>query len=305
MDNDHMDSIDKRLSRAVLSLRGLSVGDAFGEKFFVHPNVVKNMVAARAIPAAPWKYTDDTMMALSILEVLKQCECIDQDYLANSFAKHYDESRGYGPAMKRLFKSISQGTHWQEAASALFDGKGSFGNGSAMRVAPLGAYFADDIDQIAKQAMLSSTTTHCHSEAIAGAIAVATAAAFSWRLGQERKNFSISEFIKLVIPPVPDSEVKQILQQSLDIEPEASAQELASLIGNGSKVSAQDTVPFAIWSAAKNIHSFEEAMWFTVAGEGDRDTTCAIVGGIVSLYAGESSIPAEWLASTEALPEWS
>lgn len=82
-------------------------------------------------------------------------------------------------------------------------------------------------------------------------------------------------------------------------------QELDSLIGNGSKVSAQDTVPFAIWSAAKNIHSFEEAMWFTVAGEGDRDTTCAIVGGIVSLYAGESSIPAEWLAATEALPEWS
>jgi ADP-ribosylglycohydrolase len=49
------------------------------------------------------------------------------------------------------------------------------------------------------------------------------------------------------------------------------------------------------------LSGFEEAMWTTVAGLGDRDTTCAIVGGIVVLAAGSVAVPAEWLASREPL----
>ena len=37
---------------------------------------------------------------------------------------------------------------------------------------------------------------------------------------------------------------------------------------------------------------------------GDRDTTCAIVGGIVALYAGVENIPDAWLSAREALPNW-
>jgi ADP-ribosylglycohydrolase len=75
-------------------------------------------------------------------------------------------------------------------------------------------------------------------------------------------------------------------------------------LGNGTGVSAQDTVPFALWCAGQRLGSFEEALWLTVSGLGDRDTTCAIVGGIVALYAGSEAIPAEWLQSRESLPEW-
>jgi hypothetical protein len=39
----------------------------------------------------------------------------------------------------------------------------------------------------------------------------------------------------------------------------------------------------------------------TVAGMGDRDTTCAIVGGIVALSAGRESIPRAWLSAREPL----
>jgi ADP-ribosylglycohydrolase len=43
-------------------------------------------------------------------------------------------------------------------------------------------------------------------------------------------------------------------------------------------------------------------MWDTVSILGDRDTTCAIVGGILALRTGRDLIPADWLAATETLP---
>jgi len=42
----------------------------------------------------------------------------------------------------------------------------------------------------------------------------------------------------------------------------------------------------------------------TVSGLGDRDTTCAMVGGIVALSAGAASIPDAWVAARELLPRW-
>ena len=45
----------------------------------------------------------------------------------------------------------------------------------------------------------------------------------------------------------------------------------------------------------------EEALWSTGAGMGDRDTTCAIVGGIVALSAGREPIPRAWLSAREPL----
>ena len=75
-------------------------------------------------------------------------------------------------------------------------------------------------------------------------------------------------------------------------------------LGNGTAVTAPDTVPFALWCAAARLTSYEEALWATVSGLGDRDTTCAIVGGIVAMYAGVESIPAEWLEHREQIPSW-
>jgi ADP-ribosylglycohydrolase len=68
-------------------------------------------------------------------------------------------------------------------------------------------------------------------------------------------------------------------------------QTAAALLGNGSLISAQDTVPFALWCAAGHLDDYEEALWTTVSGLGDRDTTCAIAGGIVACYTGVEGIP--------------
>ena len=297
-------SLQGPIERAKCSLEGLSVGDAFGETFFINPDLVEGLIAERALAARTWNYTDDTLMAMSIFSVLRQHGNIHQPALARSFAERYEPTRGYGPAMHRLLWEIKCGEDWSERAQSLFEGKGSFGNGAAMRVAPVGAFFADDIDAVIEQAARSSVITHTHDEAIAGAIAVAVAVAQACRLRTSNIVPGRSEFLDLVLPYVPDSEVRSKIRQARDMSASASVQFAVSVLGNGVRVSAQDTVPFALWCAAQHLSNYEEALWLTVSGLGDRDTTCAIVGGIVASYSGIEGIPPEWLKAREHLPAW-
>jgi ADP-ribosylglycohydrolase len=292
----------ERLTRAYQSLEGLSVGDAFGERFFVPNDLALSLIAQKAVPASPWIFTDDTMMAISIVSTLEEHAEIDEDHLARSFARNYDPSRGYGPAMHQLLGTIRQGGHWRSEAKALFGGQGSFGNGSAMRVAPLGAYFADDLDKVVEQAERSAVTTHCHAEAVAGAIAVALAAALAWQHGNSSQLPSTGEFLQQIHQRTPPSEVRNGIQKAIDFPEGTTVQVAASALGNGSMVTAQDTVPFAVWSAAGHLTDYQEALWATVSGLGDRDTTCAMVGGIVVMYTGAESIPREWLNCREPIP---
>lgn len=82
----------------------------------------------------------------------------------------------------------------------------------------------------------------------------------------------------------------------------ASIVEAAKALGNGSGVTAPDTVPLCLWVVAHRSVDFVDALWFTVAALGDRDTTCAIVGGILALKTGEGRIPLSWRRSRERLP---
>jgi ADP-ribosylglycohydrolase len=72
-------------------------------------------------------------------------------------------------------------------------------------------------------------------------------------------------------------------------------------LGNGSRVICSDTVPFALWCAARHLGDFEEALWTTVSGLGDRDTTCAIAGGVVALSVGAEGIPKAFVDAREPL----
>ncbi|MFE7121432.1 ADP-ribosylglycohydrolase family protein, partial [Streptomyces sp. NPDC057654] len=131
-----------RSLRSLASLRGLTVGDALGSQFFVPANYPS--LKRRELPSAPWQWTDDTEMACSVVAVLFVYGRVDQDALARSFAVHHDFDRGYGPAVNRMLRLVREGGDWRELASGLFQGQGSWGNGAAMRIAPLGAWYADD-----------------------------------------------------------------------------------------------------------------------------------------------------------------
>ena len=292
----------ERMVGALQSLEGLACGDAFGERFFLPSYVAVPMILQRDVPAPPWFFTDDTMMAISIVSTLKKYGEINMDFLARDFSLRYESSRGYGPAMHNLLAEIRRGGDWKSEAQALFRGQGSFGNGSAMRVAPLGAYFADDLDLIPEQAARSAATTHCHSEAVAGAIAVAFAAGLAFLCGATRRKHDAREFLERVHEKTPESKVKEGIRKAMDLPKGTSVEKAVFALGNGTLITCQDTVPFTLWCAANYLQNYEEALWARLRGLGDRDTTCAIVGGIVVGYAGVEAIPKEWLESREKLP---
>jgi ADP-ribosylglycohydrolase len=81
----------------------------------------------------------------------------------------------------------------------------------------------------------------------------------------------------------------------------AKPADAAQLLGSGQEVLAKDTVPFALWAADAHLDSYTDAIWATVEGRGDLDTTCAIVGGIVAVSVGFEGLPTTWLARREPL----
>ena len=291
------------IRRAKLSLEGLSVGDAFGEQFFGDPEQVMTSIHHRQLPSSPWHVTDDTMMALGIVEVLEQYAGIRQDVLAQTFATLYqtNPTRGYGGMAHKILREIGCGGDWRVIASSVFDGMGSFGNGGAMRVAPLGAYFAEDVQAVIEQASLSAEVTHAHREGQAGAVAVALAAAFVSTATLPVIGKGLLEF---VLEYTPDSETRAGIHKALSLPVTYSVETVVSALGNGRKISAPDTVPFCLWCIAKHPTNYEEALWTTVSGLGDRDTTCAIVGGVVVLATGQSGIPTHWHTAREPQDGW-
>jgi ADP-ribosylglycohydrolase len=80
--------------------------------------------------------------------------------------------------------------------------------------------------------------------------------------------------------------------------------EVAYELGNGHLVLAQDTVPFALWVAARRLADYPGSIGDCVSAAGDIDTTSAIVGGIVAAYTGLTGIPQTWRQAREPLPAW-
>jgi ADP-ribosylglycohydrolase len=290
------------LESLVSSLTGLSVGDAFGQQYMWHVEDIE--IRREDVPT--WRWTDDTEMAMSVASVLFDYGEVHQDVLASRFADNFDSTRGYGSAMLFEFlPKLQKGIHWRSLASSLFDGRGSYGNGAAMRVAPLGACYSSDIDSVKHQSHLSAEVTHSHSEGIAGAVAVAVASAVASRQKSIKSVSGPRSFLQEVIGHVPESEVRNRLEFAYnEFGPGIDRWSLIEKLGNGSHVTAQDTVPLCLWMAGKHLNNYEEALYDTVAALGDMDTNCAIVGGIVAANVGIQGIPTEWQRATEEWPAW-
>lgn len=302
MDND-------RRAGAVASLRGLAVGDALGSCFFIPANLPA--LAARSLPPDPWWWTDDTEMACSVFAVLERHGRIDQDALAASFAAHHDFDRGYGPGVNRMLRLIRQeGGDWRELAASGWEGRGSWGNGAAMRVAPLGAYYAHGaqgrgpteelLDRVAAEAAACAEVTHTHPEGVAGAVATAVAAA----LAAAQPDLRGTAFLHAVVEHTPPGLVRDGITNAIALLPLQDPRSAAATLGNGREISAPDTVPFCLWVAAKHSDDYPAAFWATASAGGDIDTTCAIVGGITAARLGIASIPTEWRQRCERLPRW-
>lgn len=293
---------EQRFQNARLSLDGLCVGDCFGQRFFAPGTHA--LVQLRQAPPAPWVYTDDTAMAISIVRTLLEAGQIDQDKLAAHFADEYNTSpyRGYGAGAHDLLAALAGGEDWRVEAPAMFEGTGSMGNGGAMRAAPIGGYFADDLSRVAEQAALSAEVTHAHPEGHAGAIAVAVAAALACRASINGSKPAPQQMFNEILGLMPESLTKTNLEQAADLPPDLDLNKVVRTLGNGSRIIAWDTAPFCVWVAIHRLDHYQEALWTCVRAGGDIDTTCAIVGGIVSLFTGPGGIPEEWKRASESLP---
>ena len=292
----------ERVERMLLSLDGLGLGDALGEMLSYRSANALRRIMENELPAGPWFHTDDTEMAISIIATLKSHGQLDQDALARRFARRFerDPDRGYGSMTRIQLREINAGAKWRDMAANAFGGQGSMGNGGAMRVAPLGAYFADDLEACEAAARDSSLVTHTHPEGVAGTIAVAVAAALAVRLKDTTADYA-PRFFTGILSLTPESRVRRGILLASQIPFEVSVPEAAKALGNGAQVTAPDTVPLCIWMAARWPHDFAQALGQTISADGDCDTNAAIVGGIVSLSAGRASIPAEWLQARERI----
>jgi ADP-ribosylglycohydrolase len=273
------------------SLEGLALGDAFGELFFT-----RRAKTFEELSRGTWCWTDDTHMALSIVEVLERFGTIDQDALAQAFARRFAEEpwRGYGGGAVSLLRDLRDGGDWRVLAPALFSG-GSYGNGGAMRAAPIGAWFTGEPDRAATEAARSAAVTHAHPEGQAGAIAVAVATALLPRL----ESAGAAELLEAIAAHVPAGLTKDGILAARAV-PVGETFQAALLLGSGHDISAQDTVPFCLWIVAHHHADFTTALWEAVAVPGDYDTVAAIVGGVLGSLVEE--LPANWIARREPLP---
>ncbi|MGW9454043.1 ADP-ribosylglycohydrolase family protein [Streptomyces sp. NPDC055632] len=288
------------------SLHGLAFGDAFGDRWFgiLRRNGPAALEARTPPPEPLWRWSDDTAQALVLVgELVEGGGTVDQDRLALRLAAAYveDTHRGYGASMHDVLRRIGAGEPWREVVAGQFGGQGSWGNGAAMRAAPLGAWHSADLDVAAEQAALQSTVSHHHPEAVTGAVAVALAAALATR-SRGGPAPARRDFLRAVAERLPDSDVRSGVRIAARMPERTSVRHAAEVLGSGYRMSGPDTVPYALWCAAGHLDDLHEGLWITVAGHGDIDTTCAIAGGVIAARTGVAALPPSWHAALEPLP---
>jgi len=117
------------------------------------------------------------------------------------------------------------------------------------------------MNAVIDNARLSAAITHAHPEGLAGAVAVAAAAAHAWDLHDQMKP-SRADFIDAILDYIPDSEVKSGIRKARDIC-STDINHVVGMVGNGSRISVQDTVPYGLYCAAQWLDNYEEAIWQT------------------------------------------
>ena len=156
--------------RFAASMLGLALGDAMGSRYEGGP-----AGRAAAWPGRePLRWTDDTQMAMGLAESLIEKRAVDPDHLAKRWARKYEAWRGYAGGARRLLEIVRQGGDWREANRSVFP-DGSFGNGAAMRAAPLGLFFHRTPDALVRGAEQASAVTHAHPLGIEGGVLIARA----------------------------------------------------------------------------------------------------------------------------------
>jgi poly(ADP-ribose) glycohydrolase ARH3 len=273
-------------------LLGSAVGDAVGELAFHFPQ--KESLCSQIKQLHQLRYTDDTAMAIGIAESIIEKKGIDQEHLGNTFRDnfHREPWRGYALGPPTVFSLAMQlGLTYSQAAQRLFNGRGSFGNGAAMRVAPVGLIFHHS-PHLYEQACETARITHAHPVGMDGAAIQALCVAQAVRL-DSKAQFQVEGFMKGLIKAARTKEIGDKMRLVRQLLGEDVATEEA-VIQLGRTVSVQESMPFALYAFLRHPKMFEECLFCAVLNGGDRDTLGAMACAISGAYLGIEAIPLQW-----------
>ncbi len=276
-------------SKFIGALIGSAIGDALGAP--LEGNSMEEVNFGGDWKMISGRYTDDTEMMIGVAESLIENRGFNGADMAVKFIQNYHARRGYGPGSKEALRRIRGGESWEDASGKLFGGKGSYGNGAAMRIAPVGIFYYDNADKLREIAYKSSHVTHSHELGKEGAALQAFSIALAVQ-GTEKEAMlhDLKEFVKNVIYKEKLRKIEALLAE------EADKKAIVFELGNGQE--AFNSVPTAIYSFLR-FDSFKDAVVYAISLGGDTDTIGAMTGAISGAYYGEGAIPVEWVERLE------
>ncbi len=271
---------------------GLALGDAVGAPFEGSYSGVKP-VFHRDLPEV-LLYTDDTEMAIGVAESLIATKGLNPDDMALRFVKNYRPFRGYGPGTAAILDMIRNKVHWKEATRMVFK-QGSFGNGAAMRVAPLGLFYSNDIERLREAVEVASSITHSHPHGMEGAVILSYAIAL---ILESSSNIEVGLILDKLLSFARSKEyseklhsIKWLLQKG------GSLDDVINTLGNS--ILALESVPTAIYAFLCYGGNFKKTIEFCISLGGDTDTISAMAGALSGSYIGSQSLPPQWLTELE------
>jgi poly(ADP-ribose) glycohydrolase ARH3 len=291
-------SPDIPLDRFHGCLLGQAVGDSLGAPFeglpadfiFWAEGKVADLIAKPA--DEPLRYTDDTQMMIGVAETLVDRGEIEEELLCRRFAANYDPERGYGRGARQIIELMAQGGNWGELAETVFPG-GSFGNGAAMRVAPVGLLFARDPDRVVGEARKSASPTHRHPLGVEGAQLLALAVA----LASSGPPLDRTAFYRELQRACRTEEFRWQLRAARRLRPHHSV----AFLGNSLPAHRSVVTAIACFTTCPN--SFVDAVGKAIVQGDDTDTLAAMAGALAGAHLGVGAIPPLWIEQLENGPK--
>lgn len=280
------------------SLLGAALGDALGASREGHRMAARLEPDPVSSAAGPLRYTDDTHMTIGMAESLIECGGFDGSHMAGRFIDNFEREpwRGYGPGPPRVFRLIRSGEAWDRAASQVYPG-GSFGNGAAMRVAPVGLLHWDDSAKLREVARMASLITHSHPLGIEGGTLQATAVALAVAedpAGPPNAPSFIRRLSDCVTQEVYGAKVSAF---SSLLEHVDDRGRVVQELGHG--IEAFNSVPTAMFCFLSHPCDFASTVVYAISLGGDTDTIACMAGAISGAHLGVDALPAAWIGRLE------
>ena len=278
------------VSKFIGSLIGSAIGDSLGAER-------EGATGFEEVHEIGPRYTDDTAMMIGVAESLVACKGFDGNHMAERFIRNFEREpwRGYGWGPPRIFTMIRSGRRWDEMLDRELYPGGSYGNGAAMRVAPVGLYCHDDPEKLREVAYALGKITHSNELALEGAALQGYAIALAVRAGPSgiKKDDVLKELMELARGKMYQDKLKTMGKL---LDRDVKKAEVVKELGNG--IEAINSVPTAIYSFLCN-EDFEHAVVYAVSLGGDADTIAAMSGAVAGACYGIEGIPRKWRKGLE------